>query len=90
MAKAVVDPAELKRFARDLSRFNGALQELTSGLHARMISLEASWRDQEQKKFADEFNQTVKVLSRFLETSEEHVSFLMKKAGHIEEYLNQR
>lgn len=90
MAKAVVDPNELKRFARDLSRFNAELQGLTGSLRARMNHLEASWRDQEQRKFADEFNQTVKVLGRFVETSEQHVTFLMQKAGHIEAYLNQR
>lgn len=90
MAKAVVDPNELKRFARDLSRFNAELQSLTGGLRARMNSLEASWRDQEQRKFAEEFNQTVKVLGHFVETSEQHVSFLMAKANHIEAYLNQR
>lgn len=90
MAKAIVDPGEVKRFARDLAKFNAELQALTSGLRARMSGLEASWRDQEQRKFADEFDQTMKVLARFMESSEQHVGFLMKKASHIEEYLSQR
>lgn len=90
MAKAIVDPGELKRFARDLSRFNAELQALTGGLRARMAGLEASWRDQEQRKFAEEFDQTMKVLGRFMESSEQHVGFLMKKASHIEDYLSQR
>lgn len=90
MAKANVDPAELRRFARDLKRFNTDLRTLLSGLHARMLDLEKSWRDQEQQKFAEEFEQTMKVLGRFLDSSEEHVAFLAKKAGYIEEYLQQR
>jgi len=90
MAKAHVDPTELRRFARDLSRFNSELQTLISGLHSRLLGLEKTWHDQEQRKFAQEFEQTMKVLSRFLDASERHVSFLAKKARHIEEYLQQR
>jgi uncharacterized protein YukE len=90
MSKAHVDPAELRRFAQDLNRFNTELGRLVSGLHSRMRGLEASWRDQEQKKFAEEFDATVKTLGRFLESSQEHVSFLGKKAALIEEYLKQR
>ena len=89
MAKAHVDPAELRRFASDLNRFNTELQRLVSTLHSRMRSLEATWRDQEQKKFAEEFDQTAKLLGNFLESSQEHVSFLGKKAALIEEYLKQ-
>ena len=55
-----------------------------------MRNLEASWRDQEQRKFSEAFDQTVKVFGNFLEASQQHVSFLGKKAGLIEEYLKQR
>jgi len=90
MAKAHVDPAELRRFAQDLTRFNNELQSLVSGLHARSRNLETTWRDQEQKKFTEAFEQTVKVFGNFLEVSSQHVSFLNKKAALIEEYLKQR
>ena len=90
MAKANVDPAELRRFARDLTRFNTELESLLSGLNIRMVNLEKSWQDQEQRKFAEEFSVTVKSLGRFLESSSRHVSFLTKKARYIEEYLQQR
>jgi uncharacterized protein YukE len=89
MAKANVDPAELRRFARDLKRFNSELQTLIGGLGARMSSLEKSWRDQEQHRFAEEFEVTIKTLQRFLKTSDEHAVFLNRKAEHIEEYLRQ-
>ena len=90
MAKAHVDPAELRRFARDLKRFSVELQDLMSKLHGRMVSLEKTWRDQEHRKFAEEMETTMKTLGRFVESSDEHATFLMKKAGHIEDYLGQR
>ncbi len=90
MSKANVDPIELRRFAQDLNRFNNDLQGLLSNLHAKMRGLEQNWRDQEQRKFAEAFEQTVKTLGGFLEQSHEHVSFLGKKAQLIEEYLKQR
>jgi uncharacterized protein YukE len=90
MGKASVDPGELRRFAADLNRFNSDLQGLVSTLHGKLRGLEANWKDQEQRKFTEAFEQTVKVLGNFLEDSHEHVKFLSKKAQHIEEYLNQR
>ena len=90
MAKAHVDPAELRRFARDLNRFNSELEALMGGLHSRLLGLEKTWQDQEQRKFAAEFEQTMKTLGRFLDSSGCYVSFLVKKARHIEDYLQQR
>lgn len=90
MGKASVDPAELRRFAQGLVQFNNELQSLMSGLHGRMRSLENTWRDQEQRKFAEAFAETSRTLGRFMEASQEHASFLMKKAQHIEKYLNER
>ena len=90
MAKAHVDPTELRRFAADLNRFNNDLSGLIQGLNARMRGLESTWRDQEQRKFTEAFEQTVKVLGGFLDASAQHVQFLGKKATLIEEYLKQR
>lgn len=90
MAKASVDPAELRRFAQDLNRFNNDLQGLVSGLHARLRALESTWKDQEQRKFTEAFEQTVKVLGNFLESSHEHAKLLAKKAQFVEDYLKQR
>jgi uncharacterized protein YukE len=90
MGKANVDPAELRRFAQDLNRFNNELQTLLGGLNARMRNLETTWRDQEQRKFAEAFETTVKSLGGFLEASHAHTQFLAKKASLIEDYLKQR
>ncbi len=90
MAKANVDPVELRRFASDLTRFNNDLQTLLVGLHGKLRALEQNWRDQEQRKFSEAFEMTAKQMGMFLEASQEHVSFLGKKAHLIEEYLKQR
>jgi uncharacterized protein YukE len=90
MSKANVDPAELRRFAADLNRFNFELQTLLGGLNGRLHGLESTWRDQEQRKFAEAFNDTVKVVGKFMDDSQQHVSFLSKKAAAIEEYLKTR
>lgn len=90
MSKAVVDPGELRRFAQDLKRFNTGLRDQMAVLQAKMNDLGQTWRDQEHTKFAEEFEQTVRVLSRFADLADRHVPFLVRKAEKIEEYLQQR
>jgi WXG100 family type VII secretion target len=90
MAKAVVDPAELRRFAQDLKRFNTTLRDQLAVLQSRMNELGQTWRDQEHVKFAEEFEQTTRVLARFTDATDKHIPFLLRKAEKIEEYLNQR
>lgn len=90
MAKAVVDPGELRRFAHTLKHFNDELQGQLSALHGQLVGLSQTWRDQEQRKFTEEFEQTMKVLARFVDTSNDHIPFLLRKAERVEEYLQQR
>jgi uncharacterized protein YukE len=90
MAKAIVDPQELRRFAHDLKKFNGDLQGMTAMISNRMATLSQTWRDQEQAKFQEEFDSTLKVMQKFIKASELHIPFLLRKAERIEEYINQR
>jgi uncharacterized protein YukE len=90
MSQAIVDPAELRRFATNLKRFNADLQSALAGLHGQLVGLGDSWRDQEHDRFRQEFESTTLVLERFLEVAEEHIPFLLRKAERIEEYLSQR
>lgn len=90
MAKAVVDPDELRRFATDLKRFNSQLDQQMRQLHGRLNALSQTWRDQEQAKFSEEFEETMRVLSRFVAASDNHIPFLLRKAERAEEYLRQR
>jgi uncharacterized protein YukE len=90
MAKAVADPEELRRFAEELKRFNSDLSNSLSSLQARFSGLGETWQDHEHAKFAEDFQETMKVLRRFMESSGQQAPFLLRKAQRIEEYLNQR
>ena len=73
-----------------MRRFSTDVSERTTQLQARFAALGDTWQDQEQAKFAEEFKQTMKVLKKFVEVSNQHGPFLMRKAAKIEEYLQQR
>jgi uncharacterized protein YukE len=90
MSKAIVDPAELRRFAQELKRFNDQLRDQMKVIHGRITTLGQSWRDQEHTKFMEEFEETMKVLLRFTDASDHHIPFLIRKAERVEEYLQQR
>ncbi|MES2568724.1 MAG: WXG100 family type VII secretion target [Verrucomicrobiota bacterium] len=90
MAQAIMDPEEVRRFAKELKRFNDEVQVRASALQARFAALGGTWQDQEHEKFAEEFVVTMKVLKRFVEVSEKQTPFLLKKAQRIDDYLNQR
>ena len=89
MAKVIVEPDEVKRFARELARFRDELESGIGHITARMNALGETWRDQEHRKFADEFEQTLRVLSRFNRAVAAHVPYLVRKAEKAQEYLDQ-
>lgn len=90
MSQAIMDPAEVRRFAEELKRFNTDLQNRMASLQARFAALGDTWQDQEHDKFAEEFQQTMKVMRKFVETSNQHTPYLLRKAQRIEDYLSQR
>jgi uncharacterized protein YukE len=90
MSRAIVDPAEIRRFAGGLKNFTGDLRHHLAILQGQFNALGDTWRDQEHEKFAQEFEQTVRVLTHFVATAADHVPFLLRKAERIEEYLHQR
>lgn len=90
MAQAIMDPDEVRKFAKELKRFNDELQVKSAALQARFTALGDTWKDQENQKFAEEFVGTMKALRKFIEISEKHTPFLLRKAQRIEEYLDQR
>lgn len=85
-----MDPEEVRRFAKELKRFNDDVGIKAQSLQARFAALGSTWQDQEAEKFAEEFISTLKVMKKFMEVSEKHTPYLLRKAQRIEEYLNQR
>jgi len=90
MPQAIVDPEELRRFAQSLKKFNSDVQDRVASLSGQLAALERTWRDQEHKKFAEEFEQQIQVLARLIEMIDRHIPYLLRKAEIIEEYLQQR
>jgi uncharacterized protein YukE len=87
MPQAVVDPDELREFARNLKKFNNDLRDRMSRLNNQLGSLGTSWRDQEHKKFCAQYDEHMRIIGRFLETSDRHVPYLLRKADQVDEYL---
>ena len=90
MGQAIVNPEELRRFAAQLRQFNNELMSQMTVLHGQLTGLGQTWRDREHDKFVEEFEQTLQVVGRFVESTNQHVPFLMRKAERIEEYMQQR
>ena len=90
MGQAIVNPEELRRFAVNLRQFNNELLNQMTVVHGQLVGLGQSWRDKEHEKFVEEFEQTLQVMKRFVEATNQHVPFLMRKAERVEEYLQQR
>ena len=87
MPQAVVDPEELRQFAQSLKKFNAQLRNRASALSNQLAALNSTWRDQEHKKFSEQFDSNMKVLMRFTEEADQYVPYLLRKASHIEDYL---
>ena len=90
MARAIIDPDEVRAFASELKNFNDELQNRMMSLYMRFKALNESWQDQEQARFAEEFEKSIKSLKKFVELSNVQAPILMRKADKIDEYLNQR
>lgn len=90
MLRADVTPADVKRFASSLKQFNSQLESNMAIIQRQFDNLGATWRDQEHKKFADVFQNTMRALERFRRAANEHVPFLIRKATKAEEYIGLR
>jgi len=90
MAQAIANPEEIRRFAARLKQFNNDLLQQLTVIHGQVTGLGQTWRDREHDKFVEEFDQTLTVVKRFVDTTNQHIPFLLRKAERLEEYLQQR
>ena len=87
MNQAVVDPEQLRQFAAQLHRFSEEMKQRSSGLASQMNQLEQTWRDEQQRKFAEEFATEMRQMKRLIDATEKHVPYLLRKAEQIDAYL---
>ena len=90
MTQAIVDPDELRLFAQMLKQFNQDLADRATALSAQLHSLSSTWRDQENLKFTEQFEQHLRYVQRFIDANNQHIPYLLRKAERIEEYLQQK
>lgn len=90
MSQAIVNPDELRRFAQMLKKFNTGLTDQISSLGGQLETLSTTWRDQENRRFSEEFQRNLQMMARFIESNNEYIPFLLRKAERIDEYLQQR
>ena len=88
--RAIAAPEDLERFASELRQFNSQLSDSMTRLQGQFGRLGDTWRDQEHQKFAQEFEQTMRVLHQFRRSSDQQIPFLQRKAQRLREYLSQR
>jgi len=87
MNQAVVDPEQLRQFASHLKLFAEELRSRSTTLAAQMNQLQQTWRDEQQRKFSEEFMDQLRGLSRIVQSTEQHVPYLLQKADQIDAYL---
>ena len=87
MPQAIVDPDELRQFARSLKKFNSELRERSNSVANQLNTLGATRRDQEQRKFSEDLEHHLQAIHRFTEASEQYIPYLLRKAEHIDNYL---
>ena len=90
MSQAIVNPEELRAFAQKLKQFNNILSDQAAMLASQLDGLSNTWRDQENRKFSEEFKEHLRLLAQFVEMNNRHIPYLMRKAERIDEYLQQR
>ena len=90
MAQAIANPEEIRRFAARLKQFNNDLLNQLSAIHGQVSALGQTWRDREHAKFVEEFDATLTTVKRFVDVTNQHIPFLLRKAERLEEYLQQR
>ena len=87
MPQAIVDPEQLRKFATALKTFSDELEQRASSLNGQMNQLSETWRDQQHRKFAAEFETELKQIGRLIKSSQEHIPYLLRKAEQVDAYL---
>lgn len=87
MSQAVGDPDQIRQFAAQLAQFTEELRQRGSSLAAQMNQLEQTWRDEQQRKFSQDFQDQLRQLQRLIQATDQHVPYLMRKAEQLDLYL---
>jgi hypothetical protein len=87
MTHVAADPAALYRFAQQLTRYVALLRQENDAMDRRFALLGSTWRDDEQRQFAEEYVAASRQLRHFCELAESHAPFLTRKAIRLDAYF---
>lgn len=87
MNQAIGDPDQIRQFASQLAQFSEELRQRGGSLAAQMNQLEQTWRDEQQRKFSQEFQDQLRQLQRLIQATDDHVPYLLRKAEQLDAYL---
>lgn len=90
MARMIVDPDEVIRFAGLLSAESEQIHQRTIAVSAEINSLGDYWRDPKYGRFEDIYQETTAQLIQFLELTHDFANHLRRKADLVIEYLEHR
>lgn len=90
MAKAILDPEELQRFATYLDRNSSDIRGQKTAMLAAFARLSETWRDEKYARFDASFVEAMKMLELYLRQSEQYASFCKQKAARAQRYLDNR
>ena len=81
------DPDRIDQFATELTRFNAEVNTALSRLQGQFRTLGDTWNDVEHRRYAEQFQQSVRMIRQFLQDSEQHIPVLRGKAKALRAYL---
>ena len=85
MAGVIADPEKLRQLARTFTGSADQLQQLARNLTRALDS--SGWDDAERRRFEQDFNQSMRTLTRFADTLKgQYAPDLKRKAAALEQY----
>jgi hypothetical protein len=84
-ANVNANPEDLRRFARSLRQFKSDVEGKLGALNSQFRGL--TWSDDQQRRFAQEWDRTSKSLRSFLQQVDSHAPYLERKARQLDEFL---
>lgn len=90
MPTAIVSPAELVAFARQLEKTAEAIHKRRNKTTRFISDSRHVWKDEKYDQFYRVFDETIKELDHFARMAKEYSQFLERKAGLAKKYLGNR
>lgn len=90
MARMIVDPEEVLRFAGLLAAESEHIHQRTIAVTAEISGLGDYWRDSKYSRFEGVYQQTTAQLEHFLDRAHDYANHLRHKADIVFEYTEHR